>query len=82
MDYILLSLLPKHTFSMLEFERLKNRINKLLEMEFVDERSIFWDDNGDLMFHPPINKKDRNYWVDFLNKQINIENWEFISGKF
>lgn len=81
MDYILLSLIPKKTFSVLELERLKKKINEFLEIEFVDFNSIFWDENGDLMFHPPVNKKDKGYWLNLLNSSLKNSNWEFIKGK-
>ena len=81
MDYILLSLIPRKSSSILEFERVKKAINRLLVIEYVDDSSIFWDENGDLIFHPPVNKKDRGYWVNILNSQIDRDNWELISGK-
>ena len=81
MDYILLSLIPKRSFSVLEFEKIKELVNKLLVIEFVDDESIFWDENGDLIFHPPVNKRDRSYWINNLNSRLNNKNWEFITGK-
>lgn len=81
MDYVLLTLIPKRAHSILEFERIKKLVNRLLIIEYVDDKSIYWDENGDLIFHPPVNKKDRGYWVNTLNSQINDSNWELISGK-
>ena len=81
MDYILLSLISKRGFSILEFERIKALINRYLVVEYVDDESIFWDENGDLIFHPPVNKKDKTYWVNLLNSHIDTKNWEFITGK-
>lgn len=81
MDYILISLIPKKAFSMLEFDRIKALINRFLVIEYVDDQTIFWDENGDLIFHPPVNKKDRNYWINLLNSQIDDKNWEITSGK-
>ncbi|MBD3636415.1 MAG: hypothetical protein HUJ25_03660 [Crocinitomicaceae bacterium] len=81
MDYMLLSLIPKRSFSILEYERIKDSINRMLVLEYVDDSSIFWDENGDLMFHPPVNKKDKGYWLNILNSLIDRNNWEFVSGK-
>ena len=81
MDYILISLISKSGFSILEFERIKNLINQFLEVELVDNESIFWDEDGDLMFHPPLHKKDRNYWINSLNACIDNKNWHFTTGK-
>ncbi|MCB9224849.1 MAG: hypothetical protein H6582_11765 [Crocinitomicaceae bacterium] len=81
MDYVLLTLIPKKTFSILETEKVKKLINKLLVMEFVDDKTIFWDENGDLIFHPPVNKRDRNYWLNALNSQIDGKYWELKSGR-
>lgn len=81
MDYVLLTLIPKSSFSLLEFERVKKLINKYLVIEFVDDKSIYWDENGDLIFNPPINKKDKGYWVNTLNAQLDLNNWELISGR-
>ncbi|UKN01405.1 hypothetical protein K6119_16890 [Paracrocinitomix mangrovi] len=81
MDYILLSLNPRKSFSLIELERVKTFINKLLVCEYVDDKSIFWDENGDLIFHPPVNKKDKNYWINVLNSQLDIDKWEFRTGK-
>lgn len=77
MDYILLSLVPKKAFSILEFQRIKERINKALGNEFVDENSIYWDETGELMFHPPVYRKDKYYWVKSLNENLGSDNWEF-----
>lgn len=81
MDYILLSLIPKKNFSVLEYERMKALINKFLVIEFVDTESIFWDEDGDLFFSPPVNKKDRNYWLNAINSHIDNNSWELINGR-
>lgn len=81
MDYVLLSLIPKSKFSVLELEKLKTKINNFLAIEYVDLNSIFWDENGDLLFHPPVNKKDKGYWLNTLNSNLKNSNWEFTIGK-
>lgn len=81
MNYLVLSLIGKNSVSVLELERLKAAINRLLTIEFVDDRSIFWDEEGDLIFHPPVNKQDRTYWLSVLNNAIDKGKWEFILGK-
>ena len=65
----------------MEFERIKELINKFLVIEYVDDDTIFWDENGDLIFHPPVNKKDRGYWINLLNSLIDNRSWEFTNGK-
>lgn len=81
MNYLVLSLIGKNSVSVLERERVKAAINRLLMIELVDNRSIFWDEEGDLIFHPPVNKKDRTYWLSILNGAVDRGKWEFILGK-
>ncbi len=81
MNYLVLSLIGKSSASVLERERIKAAINQLLVIEHVDDRSIFWDEEGDLLFHPPVHKQDRSYWLSVLNAAVDKRNWEFITGK-
>lgn len=81
MNYLVLSLVAKEASAILERERIKASINKLLVIEQVDDRSIFWDEEGDLLFHPPVHKKDKSYWLSVLNSALDRKNWEFVAGK-
>ncbi len=81
MNYVVLSLISRKKGSVLEMERIKKAITNLLVLEHVDDRSIFWDEEGDLLFHPPIYRQDKGYWLSLLNSAIDKKNWEFITGK-
>ena len=77
----MLSLIPKSNFSVLEYEKQKKIINRLLYIEFVEKDSIYWDELGDLFFSPPVHKMDQNYWIHLLNSEIDGNNWEFTNGR-
>lgn len=81
MNYLVLSLISRRSGNVLEKERIISSINKLLVIEQVDDRSIFWDEEGDLLFHPPVHKQEKGYWLSLLNAAIDKNNWEFITGK-
>lgn len=76
MDYIILSLKAKRAFTLPEQEQIKKRINELLALEYVDDSTIYWDEDGDILFHPPVNKRDKNYWINVVNDYIKKDNWE------
>ena len=61
---------------MLEFEKLKSQVNKILTLEFVDNSTIFWDDEGEVIFFPPVHKSNKNYWISLLNKMLDPTKWE------
>ncbi|MEX1000514.1 MAG: hypothetical protein WDZ35_00215 [Crocinitomicaceae bacterium] len=81
MNYIVLSVIARNSYSILEFERIKERVNKALSLELVDTKTIFWDENGDFLFHPPIHKLDKGYWISALNNLLVNTNWEVVRGK-
>jgi len=81
MNYVVLSLISRKKGSVLEKEGIKKAITNLLVLEHVDDRSIFWDEEGDLLFHPPVYRQDKGYWLSLLNSAIDKKNWEFITGK-
>lgn len=81
MNYVVVSLISRKKGSVLEMERIKKAITNLLVLEHVDDRSIFWDEEGDLLFHPPVYRQDKGYWLSLLNSAIDKKNWEFITGK-
>ena len=82
MDYLVLKLVSRNSNSMFEEDKIRAEINKKLILEHVDFKSIYWDEDGDLMFHPPTYQKNRAYWVSLLNAVLAGKNWEFITSKF
>jgi len=80
MNYLVLKLISRNADSILEQERIRTAINKKLVLEHVDDTSIFWDEDGDLIFHPPLHRQDKGYWLSVLNSVIDKKRWEFILG--
>ena len=78
MNYLVLKLVSRNIDSILEKERVRNAINKKLVLEHVDDQTIYWDEDGDLIFHPPVHKQDKNYWLSVLNAVVDKKRWEFI----
>lgn len=56
-------------------EQVKDEVNKILRRELVDETSIFWDDENDLVFVLPRHKPFKDYWVSLLSQQLSAFNW-------
>ncbi|MFT4601034.1 MAG: hypothetical protein ACI857_001211 [Arenicella sp.] len=82
MNYLILRLVSRDSKAFLEEESIRAAVSKKLILEHVDRASIFWDEEGDIIFHPPIYKKDKNYWISLLNSILDRDSWEIISSNF
>ena len=60
------------------FKELKEKVNKLLTNELVDEESIHWDEENDLYFNIPKHKPFKEYWFSLLNRFIANSEWKIL----
>lgn len=58
------------------FKELKEKVNKLLLNELVDESTIHWDDENDLVFNIPLHRPFKEYWLSLLSRFTANSEWE------
>jgi hypothetical protein len=79
MNYLVFKLMAQKSDAVLDKKSIMNAINSLLILEYVDDGTILWDEDDDLIFNPPVGKADKGYWMSVINSRIKALNWEVTS---